>query len=180
MPYRCIFSIVIFDAAAQRPCVSVLSTDVVDVVRSAGGLICDRVRLGWRVTVLIPAGEDTRSLRILGADVTDIDAPPDGLRDRRSALVASAALYSNDRAARSEVESALATKTTEVLVWGAALPTELDHGSKAVSYRLSSAAQAFKAQALIALGLPLEDSSTEIFRTKCARDLIARELDVAG
>ena len=39
---------------------------------------------------------------------------------------------------------------------------------------------AFKAQALIALGLPLEDISTEAFRTKCARDLIARELDVAG
>jgi hypothetical protein len=166
--------------AAQRPYLCVLSPNAVDAVRSAGGLICDRVRLGWRVTVLVPASEDTLSLRILGAEVADIDAPPDGLRDRRSALVASGALYANDRVARSEVDSALATRTTEVLVWGAAMPAELDRGAKAVSYRLSSAARAFKTQALIAAGLPADGIVTETFRTKCALELIARELDVAG
>jgi hypothetical protein len=166
--------------AAHRPCVTVLSPNAVDAVRCAGGLICDRVRLGWRVTVLVPADEDTRSLRILGADVADIDAPPDGLRDRRSALVASGALYANDREARSEIDSALATKTIEVLVWGAAMPAELDRGAKVVSYRLSGAARAFKTHALIAAGLPANDVATETFRTKCAPELIARELDVAG
>ena len=165
---------------ARRPSLSVMSTDAVDVVRSAGGLVFDRVRLGWRVIVSIPAGTDTRALRILGAEVADLQEPIDGHREHRSALVASATLYADDAAVRSEVESALATKTTEVLIWGPTLPSALDRGSRSVSYRLSSAARVFKAQALIATGGPDEVEPTELFRTKCAPDVIARELDVAG
>jgi hypothetical protein len=60
------------------------------------------------------------------------------------------------------------------------MPAELDRGAKVVSYRLSSAARAFKTQALIAAGLSTDGIGTETFRTKCAVELIARELDVAG
>ena len=157
-----------------------MSADAADVVGCAGGLIFDRVRLGWLVTVLIPAGSDSRPLQILGAEVADIDAQavPD---EHRSALLASCALLVEDGNARSEVEAALATKTTEVLMWGRALPAGLDRDGKSVTYRLSSAARAFKTQALIAAGLPIERMEPiEAYRTTCTLDLIARELDVAG
>jgi hypothetical protein len=165
---------------ARWPFLSVMSTDVVDVVRFAGGLIFDRVKLGWRVTVLLPAGEDARPLRILGADVADGAAPPTGLRDQRTALAASAELYAHDASTRSEVNAALATKTTEVLVWGAASP-DLDPGSRLIRYQPSRAARVFKSHALTATGLgPQSIEPTESFRTTCALGLIARDLNVAG
>ncbi len=45
---------------------AVIGLDVAEVVRAAGGWICDRVRAGWRVSVLVPTGSDTRPLQILG------------------------------------------------------------------------------------------------------------------
>ena len=144
-------------AAAQWPSLSVVSTSVSDAVHFAGGLIFDRVRLGWRVTVLLPTDEDSRPLRILGADVA------------------------HDASTRSEVDAALATKTTEAIVWGTALPTTLERGSKVVSYRLSRAALVFKGYALTAAGLdPLSAAPTETFRTTCASGVIASDLYVAG
>jgi hypothetical protein len=168
-------------ASAQWPYLSVMSTGVDDAVQSAGGLIFDRAKLGWRITVLLPAGEDTRPLRILGADVADVAAPPTELRDHRTALAASAAMYAHDRSTRSEVDTALATKTTEVIVWGTTFPDDLERGSKLISYRLSRAALVFKGHALAAAGLdPLSIEPTESFRTTCAPALIARDLYVAG
>jgi hypothetical protein len=168
-------------AVARWPTLSVMSTGVADTVRFAGGLIFDRVKVGWRVTVLLPVGEDTRALRILGADVADIAVPPAELRDIRTALAASAAMYACDASTRSEVMTALATKTTEVIVWGAALSDDIEHGSRLISYRLSRAALAFKSHALAAAGLdPLSIESTETFRTTCARNVIAPDLNVAG
>lgn len=157
-----------------RPYLAVLAADAHDVVESAGGLICDRVRQGWRVTIRVPAGADMRPLRVLGADIED-GAPE---RDLRTALLTSAALYTTDRSIRSEVDAALATKTTEVLLWG----TAADLGAvRSVTHRLSGAALAFKFQALLAAALPAAAvEPTEAFRTACALDVIARELDVAG
>ena len=168
-------------AAAQWPYLSVMSTSVGDAVQSAGGLIFDRVKLGWRITVLLPAGEDTRPLRILGADIADIAAPPAEHRDHRTALAASASMYAHDASTRAEVDTALATKTTEVILWGAPLPGNLGRGSKAISYRLSRAALVFKGHALAAAGLDAASiEPTESFRATCAPGLIARDLNVAG
>jgi hypothetical protein len=167
--------------AAQRPFLSVMSTSVDDAVRFAGGLIFDRVKFGWRVIVLLPAGEDTRPLRILGADIADVAAPPTELREHRTALAASATMCAHDASTRSEVATALATKTTEVIVWGAAIPDDLERGSRMISYRLSSAALAFKCHAMTAASLdPLSIEPTEIFRTTCAPHVMAPDLNGAG
>jgi hypothetical protein len=169
------------DTSALRPGLLVLSKNVADAVHGVGGLIFDRARLGWQVTVLVPAGADAGPLGILGAEVAEIGATSGGHRQRRTALVASSALYIDDRRTRSEVESALATRATEVLVWGRALPSGLDRGSRSVTYRLSGAARAFKAQALLAAGLLIDHvEPVETFRTKCAPEVLAREFDVAG
>jgi hypothetical protein len=169
------------DTYALRPGLLVMSKDVPDAVHGVGGLIFDRARLGWQVTVLVPVGADARPLGILGAEVAEHPATPGAHWQRRTALVASTALYIDDRRARSEVESALATRATEVLVWGRALPGALDRGSRSVTYRLSVAARAFKAQALLAAGLPIEHMEpVETFRTTCAPEVLAREFDVAG
>lgn len=176
MAYRCIFSIVRDKPAILRPYLTVLTADARDVVESAGGLICDRVRQGWRVTIHVPEGVDTRPLRVLGADI--VDEAPDVNRDQRTALLTSASLYTGDRTIRSEVDAALATKTTEVLVWGST--PDLD-GARSVTHRLSGAALAFKAQALLAAESQGDAvAPTETFRAKCALDVIAGGLDVAG
>ncbi|ETB36586.1 hypothetical protein O977_01065, partial [Mycobacterium avium subsp. paratuberculosis 10-5975] len=44
----------------------VVAASTVDVVQSAGGWLYDRAMAGWEVTVLLPHGCNTRSLRILG------------------------------------------------------------------------------------------------------------------
>ena len=162
--------------AIQRPHLTVIAADAADVVASAGGLICDRVRQGWRVVVRIPVGLHTRSLRILGATVVGEAADED--RSTHAALLTSTTLYARDRAIRSEVDSAVATKTTEVLLWGA---TSDLVAARSVTHRLSAAALAFKAHALLAAKLPPHTvEPTEAFRTTCALDVLARELDVAG
>lgn len=168
-------------AAAQWPLLSVMSAGVGDAVQFAGGLIYDRVKVGWRVTVLLPAAEDTRALRILGADIADIADPPTQLRERRTALAASAAMFAHDVSTCSEVKTALATKTTEVILWGPAFPADLERGSRQITYRLSRAALVFKSHALTAAGLdPVSIAPTETFGTTCAPNVIAPDLDVAG
>lgn len=67
-----------------------------------------------------------------------------------------------------------------MLVWGVGSTGGLD-AARSVTHRLSGAALAFKAHALLAADLPATPvASTEVFRTTCALDVIARELDVAG
>ena len=163
--------------AVQRPYLVVVASDCRDVVVHAGGLICDRVRQGWRVVILTAADVETHPLRILGADIAPHDAPPDGLKEARTALMTSAALYATDRGVRSDVDSALAAKSVEVLLWGSAPAA----GTRAVAHRLTAAATAFKTHALAAAeasGQPVE--AVESFHTRCAPEVIARELDVAG
>jgi hypothetical protein len=162
MAYRCIFSIVRERPTVLRPYLTVLAADPRDVVASAGGLIYDRVRQGWRVTIRLPPDADARPLRILGADIAD-DAP-DVDRELRTALLTTAALYTGDRVIRAEVDGAVATRTTEVLVAGA-----VDEVAQSVSHHLSAAAIAFKGHALLAAGLTAEVAPIEVFGVKCAR-----------
>ena len=169
------------DTTALRPGLVVMSKNVAEAVQGAGGLIFDRARLGWHVTVLVPPGADARPLNILGAEVAEMASATARPRQHPTALVASSALYIDDRRVRSGVESALSTRTTEVLVWGRALPVGLDRDSRSVTYRLSAAARAFKPHALLAAGVATDHMETvETFRTTCAPDVLARELDVAG
>jgi hypothetical protein len=165
--------------AARAPFLRVMAPSVADAVQSAGGLIFDRIRLGWRVTVEIPDADDVRALRVLGVEVDSRvgETPADPL-DGPTALATAAALYATDAGTRSEVDAALAIESTEVIAWGGA--EDLPGDSSVVSYHLSRAAQVFKAQALVAAGLTDAVEPTETFWTSCAAHVIASDLTVAG
>ena len=145
--------------AVRAPFLRVTAPNVADAVRSAGGLMFDRARLGWRVLVSVSENrdEDARALRVLGAEVDDQTADP---------------LPADTHPAVLNAES------TEVTVWGAALP--IDNDSSVVSYRLSRAAQVFKVHELIAAGLAESVEPTETFWTACPPHVIAADLTVAG
>jgi hypothetical protein len=163
--------------AARAPFLRVMAPTVADAVRSAGGLVFDRVRLGWRVVVLVPGDDDARALRVLGVEVEVGDQTADS-PDRPTALAVADTMYAGDPATRSEMDAALATKSTEVIVWGSA--DYLDGDRSVVSYQLSRAAQVFKAHALIAAGVAEPVEPVETFWTSCASHVIASDLTVAG
>jgi len=136
-------------------------------VRYAGGWLFDRVLAGWEATVLIADRADTRPLRILGASTTDLDsalASPTGPKPQ--AIAVEAGLYGTDRRVRRIVREALDHGLTEVRIWGDLCPADLDGGGGPVQHRLSSAARAFKAQALAAAAAPAGSvDAMETFRT---------------
>lgn len=133
---------------------TVVASNVADVVASAGGWMYDRRMAGWQVNVLLVERTDERALRILGADVLDLD---DDLRaisddpDRAATLAVAADVYASDQRIKRLV-SATDRRRAEVAIWGD--PGTLDENVSAVTYRLTAAARAFKAQALRAAGLP--------------------------
>jgi hypothetical protein len=145
---------------------TVVASSVADVVAAAGGWMYDRRMAGWQVNVLLADRTGERALRILGADVLDLD---DDLRaisddpDRAATLAVAGDLYASDQRIKRLV-SATDRRRAEVAMWGD--PGFFDEDVSAVTYRLTAAARAFKAQALRAAGLPDDSvSSTEaLFR----------------
>jgi hypothetical protein len=128
---------------------TVLGLDVSDVVRSAGGWICDRVRAGWRVSVQVPAASDLLPLEILGVRTfeTDLGAL---LASSPAALAVASRRVDNDAGVRRSVRNALQRGVAEVAFWGDRPIFDADRPVVAVEHRLSSVARAFKSQALIA------------------------------
>lgn len=153
---------------------TVVASGVADVVASTGGWLYDRRMAGWKVNVLLADRTGERALRILGADVLDLSGDLEAITDdpdRAATLAVAADVYAADRRVRQFVSSC-DRRRAEVALWG-------DTGSlvedvSAVSYRLSRAARAFKAQALLALGVPsVPVASTEaLFR--CGVKALAR------
>jgi hypothetical protein len=134
------------------------STD--EVVRSAGGWLCDRARAGWDVNVCVAGGTDPRPLTILGA--TALDRDEGFLSMIRSAsqvgaLAVSAELLGTDTRVRDEVLRALKHGLAEVTVWGQRWPAEFGRQAEPVQHRVSAAGRAFKAHALAAA-----DVSTDV------------------
>jgi hypothetical protein len=132
----------------------VVAPTVLDAVRFAGGWVYDRVMAGWDVTVLVGSDEDVRPLEILGADVLNLESVLEAWEQRPhpQTVAVAADLFDRDERVRRGVLSALEQGATEVTLWGAPLPTELDSSVDSVEHRLSAAARAFKAQALAAVG----------------------------
>ena len=130
----------------------VVASNVVDVVRYAGGWLFDRALAGWDVTVLMADHPDDRPLQILGAQTLDLEYALESAatRPRPQALAAAADLVGCDSRVRQGVLQALDHGVTEVTLWGETWPAELDNSVGLVQHRLSSAAQTFKAQALAA------------------------------
>lgn len=144
----------------------VVAANVADVVTYAGGWVFDRVMAGWDVTVLVAGQEDFRPIRILGADIVDLEGALEtwAERPRPHTLAVCMDLLESDWRIRRGVLEAL-DHATEVRLWGDNWSTELNHTVDSVEHRLSAAARAFKAQALWALELPAPAvNSCEIFR----------------
>lgn len=139
-------------ASILRYQLNVVATSTQDVVRSAGGWLCDRARAGWDVNVMVAGGADPRPLMILGAtalDRNDDFASMLTSSSRVGALAVSAELLAADTAVRGEVLRVLKSGHSEVLVWGD-WPAELGRRADAVAHRVSAAARAFKSHALAA------------------------------
>ncbi|ANI41111.1 hypothetical protein [Mycolicibacterium vaccae] len=144
----------------------IVSPTVCDAVCFAGGWIYDRVTAGWDVTVLVGCDEDVRPLEILGAEVLDLESVLDSWEHRPhpQTVAVAADLYGRDDRVRLGVLGALDQGATEVTLWGAPVPAELDSSVGPVEHRLSAAARAFKAQALAAVfGARQAIAPTEMF-----------------
>ncbi|OBI40719.1 hypothetical protein A5707_08745 [Mycobacterium kyorinense] len=147
--------------------VDVVAANVIDVVRFAGGWLFDRAMAGWDVTVLVADHADERPLRILGAQIIDLEhaLATVGHRPVPQTLAAAADLIGCDPRVRQGVLQALDAGATEVTLWGETWPAELNDSVGLVHHRLSAAAQAFKAQALAAGSVREGIGLVETFRT---------------
>ena len=132
----------------------VVASNVADVVASAGGWLYDRRMAGWQVNVLVADRTGERALKILGAQVLDLTEDLTAITDdpdRAATLAVAADVYAADVRVRQFV-SASDRRRAEVALWGDT--DSLRENLSAVSYKLTAAAQAFKAQAMLAAGMP--------------------------
>jgi hypothetical protein len=132
---------------------NVVATSTEEVLRSAGGWLCDRARAGWDVNVLVAGGGDSRAMKILGATAVDLDEGFLAMLQRASrggAIAVSAELLGADKRVRDEVLRLLKRGLTEVTVLGTRWPAELGRQADSVQHRVSAAARAFKSHALAA------------------------------
>lgn len=145
---------------------TVVTTDVSRLVAAAGGWLCDRVRAGWQVTVVVPSGADLRALQIIGVGAEITPSVAAVLREQPAAAWAlDAAVLDSDADVRDEVQRALHRARTEVTVWGSSPWCASDRRFTAVRHELSAAARAFKRHALLSCGHPGRVTDSEDFRS---------------
>lgn len=144
----------------------VMASSAIDVVGSAGGWLFDRALAGCDVTAMLADRTQERALQILGVQPASLDqALTSQLCDVESALAVSADLYRTDARVRQAVLDALDAGLTNLVMWGDTWPQEFDGLGGCVHHRLSIAARAFKAQALIATATPTDSiADLETFR----------------
>jgi hypothetical protein len=145
----------------------VVAPNPVEVVRYAGGWLFDRAIAGWDVRVLTADPANSRPLRILGVRPFHLEptlaSPVRGPRPQ--AVAVAAELYDADARVRRLVHAALDDGMTDCRLWADRWPTGFAEGADAVRYRMSTAARAFKAQAMAALAAPVDElQTTETFR----------------
>ncbi|BBY79122.1 hypothetical protein H7I53_16815 [Mycolicibacterium pulveris] len=134
----------------NRPRLTVLAADMVDLVSSTGGWLYDRARAGWTVHALADRSPEVRPLTILGATPVFADATSVLETTAGGALAVSAELLRRDAGLREQVLGLWNTGAAEVTVWGRSWPEELGRRVEPEQHRLSVAARAFKARALVA------------------------------
>jgi hypothetical protein len=140
----------------------VMASSTVDLVTSAGGWLFDRAMAGCDVTAVFTEPTDDRALQILGVRTVEFDdAPTSTWCDIESALAVSAELYRADVRVREAVLDLLDGGLTNLVMWGESWPQEFDGLGDRVHHRLSIAARAFKAQALLATAAP-EDGVVDL------------------
>ncbi|MCG7579719.1 hypothetical protein [Mycolicibacterium sp. OfavD-34-C] len=127
----------------------VITDDVPEAVRRAGGLMFDYGRAGWQVVVITDDDMHSRALTILGARV---EAPRDDIqtgcdnagRESRAVVAPLGALRQHPELG--------AGYGSRVLLWGEHLDQEPAAGLCTFWYQLSAAARSFKACALGSVG----------------------------
>ncbi|GAT09977.1 hypothetical protein H7I77_03105 [Mycolicibacterium novocastrense] len=149
------------DGPANHHRLTVLATDLADVIGAAGGWLFDRARAGWDVDVWVAHCADERPLTILGANTVG-DTSEAVLRavPRNGVLAVSAALLRDDPGVRARVFE-LAKRGAEVMAWGDDRPGALGDPVHMVEHQLSVAARAFKTHAVAAAGLTHSVGATE-------------------
>ncbi|MEU8895968.1 hypothetical protein [Nocardia sp. NPDC048505] len=136
------------------------------VVQNAGGWLFDRVLAGWEVWVAVAECDDPRPVRILGAEVLDLETCLSTYVTARPHLLAlDTALFGVDSRIRAGLIDSLDTAEFEVALWGETWPAELDSRvGGPVQYRMSSAARAFKERAHVAAQASGPIGPVETFR----------------
>ena len=143
---------------------TVIVADADSAVAAAGGWLCDRVRAGWQVTVLVPAGIDARALTILGVRVESVESAVDALRALTTGAVAiDASVVRHDEHVRHELLRLVDDARTEITLWGESALFGSDGRFDRVRHRLSAAARAFKSCALSPIGPAPADPAVEEF-----------------
>ncbi|MFB1296872.1 hypothetical protein ACAG24_015260 [Mycobacterium sp. pW049] len=142
---------------------TVIAADVDGTVAAAGGWLCDRVRAGWQVTVLVPPGSDVRALTILGVHTEPTESATDALEHPAAAIAVDARVLRRDDELRRAVLGVVDAGHIEVTVWGESALFGSDGRFDAVRHRLSTAARAFKAGAMRAPGGSVAWPPTEEF-----------------
>lgn len=141
--------------------VAVVATNSADVVRLAGGLLCDRALSGWDIRVFTDQ-TDVRALQILGAVPATSSQLATGKHPGTLAVCAS--LYASDAGIRPAVAEALACPHVEVVLLGQNPAAGECTLFRPARYQPSVAARAFKAAALAAIGdFPDPHPSPEMF-----------------
>ncbi|WP_319458336.1 hypothetical protein [Mycobacterium sp. RTGN4] len=121
------------------------------VVALAGGFLFDRAVGGWEVIVNVADLIDVRPLQILGVTTTcDLESvlTSDSMRPVPQMLAVDPGLFGSDARVRDDVLRSFKRRETEVAFLGSTRPDGLGRSVAAAQYQLSSAARAFKAQAL--------------------------------
>lgn len=145
---------------------AILGPNPLAVVQNAGGWLFDRVLAGWEVWVAVAECDDPRPVRILGADVLDLETClTTSVKARPDLLAVDTALFGTDSRIRAGLLDSLDTAEFEVALWGETWPAELDcRVGGPVQYRMSSAAKAFKERAHVAARASGPASAVETFR----------------
>ncbi len=141
--------------AAIAPCTA-------EVVKSAGGWLFDQVLAGWDVTVLT---SDVRDHELDSALAYPVHGPC------LAAIAVPVEMYHADERVRRMVLAAAEAGRTEIRFWGEgdAGSADFDAGDP-VAHRLSTAARAFKAQAMTAAAIHGDGpADTELFRRGALR-----------
>jgi hypothetical protein len=152
-----------------RPRLVAFAPTVAEAVSCAGGWLFDQVLAGWDVTVITPEQANDRSLQILGVRGRTLEAALAYRADGAclSAIALPASLLESDERVRRMVLTAVESGLPELRLWGAGdgVPDELGGRADPMSHRLSAAARAFKAQALVAAAMGQDGvADTEAFR----------------
>jgi len=146
----------------------VLTQNVRDVVKEAGGWLFDLSKAGWDVTVIVLGPEETRPFRILGLNVIELNRSAVGSERRPYPHVLAIApdLLAQDPNVKRRSTRAMKARLTEVVLYGVSQQDEGRRGDDVMLHQLTRAARVFKDCAL-AVDCNSQDASgdgVEIFQ----------------